>query len=125
MKIAEQNLKLLIDKLVSENFKLQMESRKISPKKTKQLKNLAKLCAVSYKNHPELWVEETQFGSLESMFDFPEYGGLPKKISNKLSSDCVDVIQDYVFDVISGEKFSASRLYKRLKDYYLSGYSIP
>lgn len=30
----------------------------------------------------------------EFNFDYPDYGGLPKKISNKLSSEIVDVIQD-------------------------------
>lgn len=27
-------------------------------------------------------------------FDFPEYGGMPKKLSFKLSSETVDLIQD-------------------------------
>ncbi len=32
-------------------------------------------------------------------FDFPEYGGLPKKISNRLSGDEVDAITSWLYDV--------------------------
>lgn len=40
-----------------------------------------------------LWKNRKQTFDKEYIFDFPEYGGLPKKIANKLASDVVDIIQ--------------------------------
>lgn len=37
----------------------------------------------------------------DEIFDYPEYGGLPKRISNQLSGDEVDYIQSIQFDVRS------------------------
>lgn len=31
-------------------------------------------------------------------FDYPDYGGLPKKISNRLTSEAVDYIQEWTYD---------------------------
>ena len=32
-------------------------------------------------------------------FDYPNYGGLPKRISNKLSSEVVDRMQELLYDL--------------------------
>jgi len=35
----------------------------------------------------------------DGVFDYPEYGGLPKRISNNLSPEAVDAMQDVLFDL--------------------------
>jgi len=45
----------------------------------------------------------------DEVFDYPDYGGLPKKISNSLSPEAVDAMQ-YILD---GCKFSSKRDFAR------------
>ena len=41
-----------------------------------------------------LWENRKQTNDPDWYFDYPEYGGLPHKISKKLNSHAVDIIQE-------------------------------
>jgi hypothetical protein len=50
-------------------------------------KNAVKWLNANYRKHPE-WLAENFY------FDYPEYGGMPRKLSSRLTSDAVDAIQE-------------------------------
>ena len=54
------------------------------------------------------------------VFDYPDYNGLPKKLSNTLSSEAVDVIQDMWSEItgldIYGKKYSGE--FKSKKEFF-------
>jgi hypothetical protein len=41
-----------------------------------------------------LWENRKQLQDEDFYFDYPEYGGLPDRISDRLSSHAVDIIQE-------------------------------
>jgi len=87
-----------------------------------QIKRLAKQCRSAYQADPTLWLSRDG----EVVFDFPDYGGLPKRTANCLSSDCVDVIQGFLVDVSYGSKrFTQRNLERVLLDYANIGYALP
>lgn len=90
-----------------------------------QISNLARACKKAFLKNQGLWISDVGF--VQTVFDFPDYGGLPKRISDRLSGDCVDVIQEYVFGVaVDGDhRFSKVALEKLLLDYHKHGYAIP
>ena len=47
-------------------------------------------------------IEKSEFH--DSIFDEPDYCGLPKKLSNKLSTDFVDAIQQAIYTLVEDPK---------------------
>ena len=90
-----------------------------------QIKRLADACEQAFQNNPTLWVDQDG----DCVFDFPDYGGLPKRIANRLSSDCVDVIQGHVQDCcfrFKGKfRLQTGPLQQVLEEYRESGYILP
>jgi len=85
-----------------------------------RLDTLAKECEEAYKKNPEPWFDETG----QCVFDFPEYGGLPKETSSILSPDCVDCIQGFL-SWIEPRRFSGDGLLIHLKECEQDGWEIP
>lgn len=50
------------------------------------------------------WEQRAQIVNEDFVFDYPDYGGLPKRISNKLYSDLVDVLQYEVKPCLANSK---------------------
>jgi len=50
-------------------------------------------------------------------FEFPDYGGLPKKTSNKLSGDFVDAIQAAFYELRENDKTTKPQFAKMCKEY--------
>jgi len=46
-------------------------------------------------------------------FDPPDYGGLPKKLYNRLRSDTVDAIRDAVAELVSASRGQRSKMTKK------------
>lgn len=94
----------------------------MNEKRRLQISKLAASCKDSFKRHRNYWIDD-EWG----VFDYPFYGGLPKRVLNRLSSDCVDVIQEYANDLAASghQRFSKVRLEKLLVSYYKQGYEIP
>lgn len=88
-----------------------------------RIKRLAAACKEAYAGNKHLWIDSEN----NSIFDFPEYGGLPKRMAYSLSSDCVDVIQEFTFDLAATkhQRFSKVALEKTLREYAEGGYTIP
>lgn len=85
------------------------------------IRNLSESCVAAYKANPELWIL-----NYEVSFDYPEYGGLSKKVSTCLGPDCVDAIQAFVYGVAKHcNKFSAENLEHHLTELDEGGYAIP
>lgn len=83
--------------------------------KIKTAKWVAPMLAYFWKNKKtilerakELAVEFGGYEKYELDFDYPDYGGLPKSISNKLSSDVVDLIQEQLIDWLVGSRTEKS-----------------
>lgn len=55
-----------------------------------------------------LWDNRQQIVENYTVFDYPDYGGLPKELSDGLSPDTVDAIQQEIFP--SGNYFSSPAL---------------
>lgn len=51
-------------------------------------------------------------------FDYPDYGGLPKKISNRLYSSHVDIIQEHLFNMLNISK--TKRVFAKTMCYHLT-----
>lgn len=125
MKLTKTQLKEMIQKVLEEELKQNtvLLEKTASPRKKEQIMRLAKLCVRAFKQNPDLWIDAERN---ESIFDFPEYGGLPKRLAGSLSSDAVDVIQAYTYDVAFGsDKMTVGGLYRRLIEYSNGGYAIP
>lgn len=91
----------------------------ISKIKRDQIRYLARQCEKARQAHPESWDFENGNG-----FDFPDYGGLPERIADRLSGDCVDVIQSFAHDE-SNKNFTAGELEATLIEYAETGYDLP
>ena len=52
-----------------------------------------------------------RFDSVNLHFDFPDYLGLPKGISNRLSSEFVDAIQSSLSTILASEKAIFAKKY--------------
>jgi hypothetical protein len=62
----------------------------------------------------EFFAQRPSGGSRD--FDYPDYGGLPKRISNRLSSEAVDALQS-ILDMKFLNKRDFAKTYKQsLKD---------
>lgn len=95
----------------------------INPNKIRQIDTLVRLCTKAFETSAEDWLNPDDG---LCCFDYPDYGGLPERISGRLSGDCVDVIQEYVSNDLSGTKiFDSSRLRELLIGYLESGYDLP
>lgn len=92
-------------------------------RKLLQIKRLAKACKTAYSKKPRAWIDDEG----APVFDFPNYGGLPARVCGRLSSDCVDVIQMYNYDLANTKprRFSYVALEKLLFEYHVRGYEIP
>jgi len=86
-----------------------------------RLDTLAKKCEEAFKKNPNLWLDEDGY----CVFDFPEYGGLPKEVSEAISVDCVDCIQKYLNTLTESQEFSNSDLLSFLKECKKSGWALP
>lgn len=102
-------------------------------RKIERLNKLAKECILAYRKNPDLWIETAtqSFSGYYAktisyvIFDYPDYGGLSKRISNRLSSDCVDVIQMFFYNVANGcKKATIPSLRKTFKEYLEYGYDM-
>lgn len=93
----------------------------VTKRQKQRIKVLAKLCVKAYKAHPDCWLDPNE----GPVFDFPDYGGLPKRTANSLSSDVVDVIQGFILDVSCGSQtFTQRALERTLNEYARRGYAI-
>lgn len=64
---------------------------------------------VLWDNRAELTYPPENQDDPDNTFDYPNYGGLPKRISNKLQSDTVDMIQenqDWLFKCRTKKEFT-------------------
>ena len=66
-----------------------------------------------------LWKNKSQMMKNEN-FDFPDYGGLPKNISNKLTSEHVDFLQEHLINLLSSHK-TKKQFAKELAEKLTSG----
>lgn len=98
----------------------------VPPNKLAQISTLVRLCGIAYKAHPELW-QDSEDGT--TVFNFPDYGGLPQRIAENLSSDCVDVIGEYLTTELGnasmGNPFDPEALKRLLLEYLEAGYDLP
>lgn len=59
-------------------------------------------------------VEDTNYGLPYVLFDYPDYGGLPKRISYSLSPEAVDAMQDILYKKYTRKRDFAAAYKERL-----------
>lgn len=59
-----------------------------------------------------LWEKRAQVKEEDYYFDYPEYGGLPKKVAHRLMSDVVDAIQE-VYDEEGMRQFRTKAQFRK------------
>jgi hypothetical protein len=62
----------------------------------------------------ELWEKRNQFVENDFEFDYPDYGGIPDKLINKLSSEAIDAVQQCLFYVDPWEEHNKDSFYEEL-----------
>jgi hypothetical protein len=67
-----------------------------------------------------LWKNKSQMMKDRS-FDYPDYGGLPKDVSDQLTSEHVDFLQENVIDIL-GSYRTKKQFAKRLVEDLTSGF---
>ena len=60
------------------------------------------------------WGKDFDKGFIEIEFDYPDYCGLPKKISYNLTGDFVDIVQECITEMIQSK--TKLKMKKTLKD---------
>lgn len=58
-----------------------------------------------------LWKNRKSY-NIQSVFDFPDYGGLSHRVYSSLSSEAVDAVQDCWRELVNGE-FNTKANFKR------------
>lgn len=91
----------------------------ISMVRKAQIRYLVKSCVKARDEKRELWDPTKGNG-----FDYPEYGGLPVEIADRLTGDCVDAIQNFIEENESVD-FTAKQLEKYLIEQADRGYDLP
>jgi hypothetical protein len=62
----------------------------------------------------ELWKRREEFVRNDFEFDYPNYGELPDKIVNKLSSEAIDAIQQTLFYIDPLEEHTKKEFFEEL-----------
>jgi len=60
-----------------------------------------------------LWANKKKILDMPSGFNYPNYGGLPKRLGSKISSDFADGIQGAFYDLDYHDKFYVDKTTKK------------